>query len=71
MSETDSSERLTSIEMKLAYMEDFVGRLQDVVVEHTNTIEILKNENHALKDKLKELLDSAEGDIPNVRPPHY
>ena len=70
MSEQEN-ERFTDIEIKLAYLEDFVSKLQTITVEHTNTIEKLKKENAYLKSKLAELLDEQEGDIPNRRPPHY
>ena len=65
------NERFTTIEIKLAYLEDFVGKLQTITVEHTNTIEKLKKENAYLKSKLTELLEEQGGDIPNRRPPHY
>lgn len=70
MSEQEN-ERFTDIEIKLAYLEDFVSKLQTITVEHTNTIEKLKKENAYLKSKLAELLEEQEGDIPNRRPPHY
>ena len=70
MSEHEN-ERFTAIEIKLAYLEDFVSKLQTITVEHTNTIEKLKKENSYLKSKLAELLEEQEGDIPNRRPPHY
>lgn len=70
--ETDFvSSRLTAIEMKLAYMEDFVNKLQDIAVEQGDEIDRLKAENRILIKKVKELVDAQEGDIPNRRPPHY
>ncbi|NLM00923.1 MAG: SlyX family protein [Treponema sp.] len=69
MIENDS--RLTAIEIKLAYMEDFVNKLQNIVVEHSNDIDKLKAENRFLINKVKELSDKQEDDIPNCRPPHY
>ena len=70
-SEKEFTERLTAIEIKLSYMENFCKELQQVSVEHTNKIERLEKENKALVNKVKELSDNAEGDIPNRRPPHY
>ncbi len=58
------------IETKLAYLEDFVNKLQSIAIEHTESIDRLKSENRALKAKLGEI-DDAMQDIPNVRPPHY
>lgn len=63
--------RLTAIEMKLAYMEDFVNKLQDIAVEQGDEIDRLKAENRILIKKVKELVDAQEEDIPNRRPPHY
>ena len=40
--ETNTDERLTAIEMKLAYMEDFVNQIQDVAVEQAKTIDKLQ-----------------------------
>ena len=64
-------EKIISLETKLAYMEDFVNQLQAVSVEHTETIERLRTENKLLSQKLHEVSDILEGDIPNRKPPHY
>jgi SlyX protein len=64
-------ERIIALETKLAYMEDFINQLQAVSVEHTETIEKLRKENRWLADKVKDLSDQAEGEIPNRKPPHY
>ena len=42
--ETNTNDRLTAIEMKLAYMEDFVNQIQDVAVEQAKTIDKLQKE---------------------------
>lgn len=63
-------ERLIAIETKLAYLEDFVNKLQNITVEQGHMIDLLSSENRMLKDKFRELQDSLE-DMPNVRPPHY
>ncbi len=64
-------ERIVAMETKMAYMEDFINQLQAVTVEHTETIDMLRKENRFLAQKVKDLSDQAEGDIPNRRPPHY
>ena len=63
-------ERCIAIETKLAYLEDFVNKLQNITVEQGHMIDLLSSENRMLKDKFRELQDSLE-DMPNVRPPHY
>jgi len=67
----EDDERLTAVEIKLAYLEDFVNKLQNIAVEQGNTVDILKAENRVLKAKLSELIEAQEGEIPNRRPPHY
>ena len=66
-----NDERITYIETKLAYLEDFLNQLQEVTVEHGKIIDKLVSENKAMSIKIKELSDNQEGEIPNVRPPHY
>ena len=67
----ENDERTTQIEIKLAYLEDFMNQTQEVCVQQTRDIEKLKAENKLLIDKIKELSDAAQGDIPNRKPPHY
>lgn len=69
--ENEFDSRLTEIEIKLSYLEDFMNKIQKITVEHTETIERLKAENRALKAKVTELVEFQEGDIPNRKPPHY
>lgn len=64
-------DRITEIEIKLAYLEDFMNQIQEVCVQQTQDIEKLKKENKFLTDRIKELVENAEGDIPNRKPPHY
>jgi len=65
-----ATDRITNIETKLAFLEDFMNKLQSIAVEHSESIDRLKSENRALRDKLGEVADAVQ-DIPNLRPPHY
>ena len=69
--ETKTDDRLTAIEMKLAYMEDFVNQIQNVAVEQAKTIDKLQKETKLMADRIREMSNSLEGDIPNRKPPHY
>ena len=69
--EIKTDDRLTAIEMKLAYMEDFVNQIQNVAVEQAQTIDKLQKEIKLMSDKIREMSDTMEGDIPNRKPPHY
>ena len=68
--ENETNERLTAIEMKLAYMEDFVNQIQNVAVEQTKTIDKLQKEIKLMSDKIREMSDAAEGDILITRHSH-
>ena len=69
--EKETDERLTAVEMKLAYMEDFVNQIQGVAVEQTKTIDKLQKEIKLMSEKIHEMSNAVEGDIPNRKPPHY
>lgn len=64
-------DRITELEIKLAYMEDFVNQIQEVAVQQTRDIEKLKAENKLMAEKIRDLIENMEGDIPNRKPPHY
>ncbi len=63
-------QRIIGLETKLAYLDDFMAKIQAITVEHTDAIERLKAENRALRAKLGEVEDQLQ-DLPNQRPPHY
>lgn len=66
----DTSDQFTGIETKLAYLEDYINKLQAIAVEHTDAIDSLNMENRALRAKLGEVADAIQ-ETPNLRPPHY
>lgn len=69
--EKETEERIVQLETKLAYLEDFLNQLQAVAVENSATIEKLREENRLMAQKIRDISDQMEGDIPNRRPPHY
>ena len=69
--EKETENRLTAIEMKLAYMEDFVSQIQNVAVDQAKTIDKLQKEIKMMSDRIREMSNQMEGDIPNRKPPHY
>jgi len=66
----DQTERLVALETKLAYVEDYMTRLQAIVVEHTGTLDRLTAENKALRSKIVDVEESIQ-EMPDQRPPHY
>lgn len=71
MTDKEIDNRCMAMEMKLAYMEDFVNQIQEVAVEQAKTIDKLKGEIKLMSNKIREMSDSLEGEIPNRKPPHY
>ena len=67
----ETEDRLTAIEMKLAYMEDFVSQIQNVAVDQAKTIDKLQKEIKMMSGRIREMSNQMEGDIPNRKPPHY
>jgi len=63
-------ERLERIEIKLAYLEDFLERLQSAVLEQNKQAEKLCQPHRVLKEKILFLTKELE-EIPNRKPPHY
>ena len=62
--------RLEKIETKLAFLEDFLIRLQDEVVGRNAALDRLAAENAAVKEQLLAIVQSLE-ELPNQKPPHY
>lgn len=67
--EKDTENRFISLETKIAYMDDFIAKLQTEVVKQQKLIDILRQENKVLSGRIQDLSENI--DIPNRRPPHY
>jgi SlyX protein len=63
-------ERLTKIETKLAFLEEFLTRLQEEVITRNGEIEKLRAEHNSVKEKLFQLTQELE-EVPSRKPPHY
>ena len=64
-----TEERFIALETKLAFLEDFVSKLQEEAVANAQQLEILREENKILAGRYQELAENL--DIPNRKPPHY
>ena len=62
--------RLEKIETKLAFLEDFLIRLQYEVVGRNAALDRLAAENAAVKERLQAIAQSLE-ETPHRKPPHY
>jgi SlyX protein len=70
MDQQDLDRRLEKIETKLAFLEDFINRLQDETAARNAVLEKLRNENSAIKARLSQISGELE-EIPDRKPPHY
>ncbi len=65
-------ERLTKLEIKLAYAEETVLALDAVVSGQAQEIAILLNRLEKLERRVTALVEHGEDDLPeHERPPHY
>jgi SlyX protein len=70
MDEQVLESRLEKIETKLAFLEDFLARLQDEVVARNAVIDTLRAEHGAMKARVLQISRDLE-EVPNQKPPHY
>jgi len=67
-----SEQRCTELEIKLAYQEDTVKALNDVVCRQQESIDRLEQTCRYLMQRLQEVSQSPLGDASGPeRPPHY
>jgi len=65
-------ERLTKLEIKLAYAEETVRALDAVVSAQSQEIAILVNRIEKMDKRLTAVIENGEDGLPdNERPPHY
>ncbi len=64
--------RFIDIETKVAYQEDLLQELNQVVIKMQQQIDRLELRNQMLRDNLKQIEASLPGDAnPEQPPPHY
>ena len=64
-------ERLDKIEIKLAFLEDFLLRLQDEVVAVRAAQDRQEAERQAIKERLLQISRDLAEEPLNQKPPHY
>lgn len=62
------TEALTKLETDMAYLQDAVRQLNDIVTEQQLLVSRLERQNEVLAKRVEELDTEAR---PNRRPPHY
>lgn len=67
-----SEERIIRLETKLAYQDDLIQQLNEVIIDQQRRIHDLENKTELLSKKLEDLLElAAEERNTGERPPHY
>ena len=64
-------ERIIELETKLAYQEDLLQQLNDLVTEHTVSLSILAKQYKAMEEQFHELQEQLPLEGTNEKPPHY
>ena len=54
----DTENRFIALETKIAFMDDFINKLQNEVVEQQKLIEILREENKILSSRIMDLSEN-------------
>ncbi len=64
----EEEERLIALETKIAYLENYVTDLNQVIIDQENTIKMLIIQTDAIKKQIEEKKEK----LPDTeRPPHY
>jgi SlyX protein len=69
--ERQTEARLTELEIKLAFTEDLVERLDAVVIEQQRQIDRLMQELMRLREQMQQAGSATSGPSGDERPPHY
>jgi SlyX protein len=64
-------ERMLDMETKMAYQENSIKELSDIIYEQQKKIDLLEEKIGFLIDQFKDVADSSGGEIRNDKPPHY
>ena len=67
--EKEIEDKFIALETKIAYMDDFITKLQEEAVGNQKMIHLLREENQVLAGRIQDLSENLE--IPNRKPPHY
>jgi len=67
-----SDERIVDLEVRLAFQDDLIGELNDVLCRQQDQIDRLQKLYRELLDRVAQLSEVREGvTIASQRPPHY
>lgn len=67
----ENEERIIDLEIKISYQEELLQELNKVVCDQQKQLDELQETCGYLMEKVKRLLNAAEGEPRNEKPPHY
>ena len=67
----DTEQRLIEIESRIAYQEDLIQTLNDVVYKQQEKITQLEQQDRKLMERIKSLGESGDNRHDDQPPPHY
>ncbi len=68
---TDLEDLLTDLQTRLAFQDETINELNDVVTDQQQQIDRLREELRIFSDKLKTLEESVDTAPQDEKPPHY
>ena len=70
MTKDDKEQRLMEVEMQLAFQEDLLQSLNDVVIEQKKQMELMATELRSMREQVSGLNSDGAKNV-NEKPPHY
>lgn len=67
----NSEQRLIEIESKIAYQEDLIQTLNDVVYQQQGRINLLEEQGRKLMERMQSLRETFDKEQDDKPPPHY
>ncbi|MGL1894071.1 MAG: SlyX family protein [Spirochaetaceae bacterium] len=65
------NDELLQLEIKISYLEDYIGQLNAIVIKQDKKIEQLIESHRVFKEKISLLEENIKEPIDNTPPPHY
>lgn len=72
MSKDNIINSIENIEIKLAYAEEMLNQLNEIIINQQKEMGIMNNHINKLEKKVAQMLEESESsELPSRKPPHY
>jgi len=65
-----SEERIDTLEIRMTYLENYLNQINDIVLENSRLMEVLKKDQTSLRQQMNEVTNELPGSG-TEKPPHY